>query len=81
MIVTERFGYVIPPTDTLNEAVKTALTGGELTPEQEDALESRPPARPAGALCVCGERWRWNSHEDQEAAFMSWSAGHVDDTP
>jgi hypothetical protein len=76
VIVTERFDFVISPGDDFLDASRTALTG-ELTPEQTEMLEAERATIPAGALCVCGERWRWDGVEDQAAAFASWSSRHL----
>jgi hypothetical protein len=33
---------------------------------------------PAGALCVCGERWRWTGgDEDQRTSFTGWASAHT----
>ncbi len=77
VIVTERFGFVISPGDDFLDAVRTALTDEEPTPEQVEMLEAERATIPAGALCVCGERWRWDGAEDQAAAFTSWSSRHL----
>jgi hypothetical protein len=35
-------------------------------------------AAPVGAVCVCGERWRWRGgDEDPRAAFPDWAADHA----
>jgi hypothetical protein len=77
VIVTDRFGYPMEPSDGLRRAIRAALVGEDLTPEQEELLASKTASLPSGALCVCGEQWRWNVREDQEAAFMAWSSGHL----
>jgi hypothetical protein len=77
VIVTERFGLVMPPRDDFRDAVRGWLTGEELTPHQIEMLETERASLPASALCGCGERWRWNGTEDQAAAFASWSSRHL----
>jgi hypothetical protein len=33
---------------------------------------------PAGALCVCGQRWRWTGgDEGQRASFTAWASAHA----
>jgi hypothetical protein len=33
---------------------------------------------PAGALCVCGQRWRWTGgDEDQRTSFTAWASAHT----
>lgn len=60
VIITERFGFAITTPHGYPAAVKAAFTGEELTPEQEEFRQADLPPIPAGALCVCGERWRWD---------------------